>query len=232
MLTAEQSALWGQYLQAEGRAPRDQKLVALGAFLGALATTPDWHPWARDLAMRVVDGGDDFVIRMPLFERAVFPALLAGYRDGLPGCARWLAGLYQHLCQSRACLEQLLPHDWTERGLLRVAVRQNPDDHASRSRLVKCLASRLRYSLHELPAGVLYGMDSATPEECLELVRELDEFWELVVGTNDEEACRELVEQCRLHFPAYRDFLLHWEPYTSYEHYLARKDPGATMGGL
>lgn len=219
--------LWEEYLRVEARGTRGKKLAALGTFLDALAVgSDDWDLWARDLARKVVDEGADPVIRMPLFERAVFPALIAGHRRGLPGCSRWLAGLSQHLYRSRACLEHLSPDEQTEVGLLRAAVGQDPHDDASRGRLIKCLASRLRYSLHELPTGVLYGMDGATPDECLELERELEEFWGLVEGTNDEEACRELVEQCRLHFPAYRAFLLNREAYTSYEDYLTRTGAG------
>ncbi|MBN9520677.1 hypothetical protein J0H58_19525 [bacterium] len=221
------ATLWGSYLQAEARAPRNAKMAALVSFLDALpADTDDWHPWARDLARRVVDEGADFTIRMPLFERAVFPALIAGHRRGLPGCSRWLAGLAQHLYRSGACREQLPPDERTELGLLRAAVRQDPDDHDSRRRLVEHLAGHLRHSLHELPAGVLYGMDGATPEQCVELEQERDEFRALVAGTNHGAVYNELVEQCDLHFPAYRDYLLNRETYTSYEDYLARKEPG------
>jgi hypothetical protein len=225
MLTAGQAPLWADYLRAEGRAPRDQKLAALGTFLDTLTPSTDWHPWARELAERVVDGGEDFVIRMPLFERAVFPSLLTGYRAGLPGCARWLAGLAQELYRSDVCREQLPPDAQTEHGLLRAAVRQDPDDHASRRRLVEHLAGRLRHSLHELPAGVLYGMDGATPEQCRELEQELEEFCALVTGTSGGPDYRELVEQCRLHFPAYREFLLARGEYGSYQEYLDQRSP-------
>jgi hypothetical protein len=227
VLTAAQLALWETSLRAEGRAMRGRKLAALGAFLDALPAGPaDWHSWALALARRVVDGGEDFVIRTPLFERAVFPALLAGRGAGLPGCARWLAGLAQHLYRSPSCRTQLPAGEQTELGLLRAAVRQDENDHVSRRRLVAVLAERLRYSLHELPSGVLYGMDGATPEQCLELEQELDEFVGLVAGTNDAAAYGGLVETCRLHFPAYRDYLLNREAYTSYEDYLTRMGDG------
>jgi hypothetical protein len=224
MLTTEQTALWQQYLQAEGRAPREQKLAALAAFLDALTGSPaaDWHPWARALAERVVDGGEDFVVRMPLFERAVFPALHAG----LPGCARWLTGFAQHLNRSPACRSQLPADQQTELGLLLAAVRADPADHASRRRLIAAHAARLRYSLHELPSGVLYGMDGATPDECLELTRVLDEFYTLVAGTPDGPDYGELIEQCRLHFTAYRAFLLDRGESATYADYLARTGAG------
>jgi hypothetical protein len=224
MLTDELSALWEDYLRAEGRAPRDQKLAALGTFLDALTAPPaDWHPWARAIAERVVDDGDDFVIRMPLFERAVFPALLAGLRAELPGCARWLAGLAQHLHRSPACLEQLPPDQQTELGLLRAAVRTDPTDHLSRRRLTDIIAGRLRYSLHELPSGVLYGRDGATPDECLELEQELEDYCALVTATNDGTNYEELVRDCRYHITSYREFLLSGERGGGYAAYLARR---------
>jgi hypothetical protein len=40
--TAEQSALWEAYLLADGRAPREQKLAALGTFLDTL-TPPEFR---------------------------------------------------------------------------------------------------------------------------------------------------------------------------------------------
>ena len=99
MLTDAQYALWDDFLRVEGRGPRDQKLLALNRFLDSLhgCAESDWHPWALALAKEAVDGRNEMVIRMPLFERAVFPALIAGFRTGSPGCARWLAGLSQQL---------------------------------------------------------------------------------------------------------------------------------------
>lgn len=227
MLTPEQSVRWDEYLRAEARAPRGEKLAALAAFLDALpAGSADWHPWARDLARRVVDEGADLVVRTPLFEGAVFPALLAGLRAGRPGCARWLAGLAPHVARSEACRGRLPPGEQSELGLLRAAVRQDPDDGASRQRLIEIIADRLRYSLHELPVGVLFGTDGATPEECLELERELDEFCELLAGAAGGPDYRELVAACRLHFPAYRDYLFNRAAYRSYEDYLARRPGG------
>src|SRR6476659_3461303 len=173
MLTDDQRKLWEAYEAAESQAPRADKLRALEAFLDALVPSPpaEWFPWARSIAEQVVDHGVNFVIRRPLFERAVFPALLAGYQAGLPGSARWLAGLSQHLLHSPGCRETL-PGGATELGLLWAAVKHDPGDRRSRLRLIEKMADRLRYSIHEVPAGVLYGIDGASPEQCQELEEE------------------------------------------------------------
>jgi len=182
MLTDDQRKLWEVYEAAERRAPRSEKLRALKVFLDSLGTSPptDWFPWARSIAEQVADNGLDFVIRRPLFVRAVFPALLDGYQAHLPGCARWLAGLADHLRHNPQCREQLPPDAATELGLLWAAIRHDPADRRSRLRVIDKVASWLRYSIHEVPSGILYGIDGASPEQCQELEEELEEFCGLV----------------------------------------------------
>jgi hypothetical protein len=228
MLTEDQRNLWVAYEAAESRAPRAEKVRALNAFLDALTMSPptDWFPWARAIAEQVVDGGINMVIRRPLFERAVFPALLDGYQARLPGSARWLAGLSQQLQSSRECCERLHPDDTSELALLLAAIRHDPSDRRSRLRLIQKIADRLRYSLHEIPAGVLFGMDGASPEQCLELEAELEEFCQLTAAEQMEQNYVPLVAACRHHFRAYRDFILHKEKYESYAEYLAQHPEG------
>jgi hypothetical protein len=160
MLTKIQRELWDAYLQLEARALRADKMRGLATFLDSLSGSPEWEwfPWARSIAERVVDKCEAFIIRMPLFERAIFPALLAGYRAGMPGCARWLAGLSDLLHRSTKCQEYLPEAERNDVGLLRAALRQDPTDPWPRQRLLEKLSERLRFSLHELPAGVLYGI--------------------------------------------------------------------------
>ncbi len=222
-------------MRSEGRAPRSEKLAALEAFLGELVTSPeaDWFPWACSIAEAVVDQNNRLVIRMPLFRRAIFPALLAGFRLGAHGCARWLAGLAQLLYRCDECREQLDPMCQTEAGLLRAALRHDPNDQASRRRLISVQADRLRYTLHELPSGVLYGIDGATAQECLELEEELAEFCRHVAEAERQAEFTILIDECRLHFRAYRDYLLRRDEFDSYSGYLAHADAGqrVSQGG-
>jgi hypothetical protein len=187
MLTDDQRKLWEAYEVAEGRAPRVQKLQALNAFLDALVISPpaDWFPWARSIAEQVVDHGLNFVIRRPLFERAVFPALFAGYQARLPGTARWLAGLADHLLRNPRCREQLQPDEATELALLWAAIRHDPADRRSRLRVIDKIAYRLRYSIHEVPSGVLYGIDGPRRNNA----KSLNRSWKGFVGSLSKRAC-------------------------------------------
>jgi len=225
MLTEVQHRLWETYQQAEGRAPRAEKLHALAAFLDSLADSPkgEWFAWAKSLAEQVVDQGAQVAIRRPLFRRAIFPALLAGHCAGLGSCARWLAGLSEHLRGCADCREQLASDEQTEVGLLRAALRHDPADHLSRRRLVEKMATWLRYTLHEIPSGVLYGADAASPEQCRELEQDLDEFCLLLAGEDSAQRYQDLIHDCRLHFREYRNYLLNRQAYNSYRDYLMRR---------
>jgi hypothetical protein len=229
MLSEIQRRLWETYLRTEQRAPRAEKLRALDAFLDSLAISPtgEWFPWARSIAEQVVDQGDKLIIRRPLFERAVFPALISGYHSRLPGCARWLAGLAQNLYRCPGCCEQLQPEAQTELGLLLAAIRHDAADRRAKERLIRVRADRLRYSLHELPAGVLYGIDGATADQCRELEEELEEFCRLLTSEELEQKYADLIDACRFHFRMYRNHLLNRQNCSTYAEFLSSEQAGS-----
>jgi len=220
MLDATAEQMWNSYLAAESRGMRAEKLVALNLFLDELTKSPlqGWSDWACGIAERVVDRGDGFVIRIPLFERAIFPALREGFEKSSPGHARWLAGLLDLVYRSRTCREQLPERG--EFGLLRAALRHDPLDLRSQTRLVQAFADQLRYSLHALPSGVLYGTDGASIEDCKELEKELDEFCQLIEGQENHSDFDELVKVSRFHFRKYREYLETDGQCTSYAQFL------------
>lgn len=74
-------------------------------------------------------------------------------------------------------------------------------------------------AVHELPSGVLWGANSATAEECAEMLDGLEEFAAL---------CRRLslldhsdyVEGCRWHFEHYPHYLGRRRHFANYESYV------------
>ena len=83
------------------------------------------------------------------------------------------------------------------------------------------MRSRFDYALHELPAGVLYGHDGATIEQCDELLVELSDYERLAMEFGAEEEDRELIAQSRFHIPAYRRYLLEGGRDANYETFLS-----------
>lgn len=226
MIPGETMQLWNEYLQAERVRVRQESLVALARFITALLSlSPDlWHPWARELAMRVVDEREEIPVRLPLFRSVIFPALRSGLDKAIPGCARWLAGLAQLLYKSPSCSEQLPEEQRSEYGLLLRAIRDEPGDMPAKKRLLVVIRSLFEYVLHELPNGVLYGQDGATIEQCDELMDELSDYERLAEEVGLEDADRKLIAEARFHIPAYQNYLSQREHYRSYEQYLSARE--------
>jgi len=154
--------LWDAYLAAEKNRIRAVTMPALDQFIEAALKheCPVWHTWARNLAQQVADRQIDIPIRFPLFQRILLPALTHGIIHKRQGCARWLAHFNQQLYHSD-CAE-LPAHLHSKKGLLREALCIDPEDGPARTSLVEELADYFEYTLHELPAGVLYGANSAS----------------------------------------------------------------------
>ena len=227
MLTLAAQKLWEAYLAAEDDRIREVTMPALDRFIEAvLAHDPAvWHAWGRDLAIGVSDGQLDVPVRFPLFRRVVLPALAEGVVRGIAHCARALASFESLLANTP---EVPLPEPLQSAvELLREALARDPADRLARERLVERWQGYLEYTLHELPAGVLYGRDGATIQECGELLELLGEFRTHVAILEQEERVADLVAECDQHFRAYRDYLQDVPRVDSYERFLeAQRSPG------
>ncbi|MFI7247071.1 hypothetical protein [Micromonospora chalcea] len=64
----------------------------------------------------------------------------------------------------------------------------------------------LEHAVHELPAGVLWGADGATPAQCAEMLDGLDEFARTCarLGLDDHTG---FIEDCRWHLDHYPHYL-------------------------
>src|SRR5258708_26299112 len=98
-------SLWNLYVAAEMVRIRDESLRALDTFIQRLLQIDERerHSWARTFALKLESETAQVPLRMPLFSRIIFPALLAGIHAQEPDSARCLAGFSQLLYQSREC---------------------------------------------------------------------------------------------------------------------------------
>lgn len=227
MLTSGQRALWEAYLAAERRGSRAEKLAALEQFVAELRNSPrkQWAAWAQSLVARIVDGGEEIPVRLPLFEHVLFPALMEGRRCGEADCTRWLSHFHSLLLHRPDCLAQLPEDERSPAGMLRAVLRQDPSNRRARESLIQHIADRFNYALHEVPTGVLYGTDGATEAECGLLLEELREFDRLVAEEGAEPTYGPLARRCRLHFSAYGEYLRSRDRYRDYDAYLEGRHP-------
>jgi hypothetical protein len=199
--------LWKRYRELENRGDRAAVLDALSAFVTGVENAPASVRgfWTDECLRASSDPNSGFRIRAPLFQRVLFPELRARYVAGDAPAARALAQLSQELFRYREGWEAL---GWPgEVDLWKEAYRRDPTSGDARAKLVAATASFIRYTLHELPAGVLYGSDGATLEQCNDLVAELAFFRELLTSP-ETERFRELVDLASFHYRTYRKYLL------------------------
>lgn len=225
MLPAHLRVLWTEYLTTEQVRIRQQSMEALACFTTALQQLPSevWHPWAVDLIRRLEDCEEDIPVRMPLFQIVLFPVLRDGIKTSTPNCARQLAKFSQLLYKSPTCSEQLPENLRTEYGLILEATRIDPADHRAQRHLLELMRSHFDYALHELPCGVLYGMNCADSDQCAELLKELDDYEKLANQLGPLEIDVDLIAEARFHIPNYQQYLSNPGNCNSYEQYLAQQ---------
>ncbi len=80
------------------------------------------------------------------------------------------------------------------------------------------LTNFLSYTIHEIPHGVLYGINGANETECDELIELLSEY-KKVCGKLSLER-NDLIEECEFHFQNYKIYLQKTSKYSSYEDFL------------
>jgi hypothetical protein len=80
------------------------------------------------------------------------------------------------------------------------------------------LLNALRYAVHELPAGVLYGADAANAKQCIELMGDLNEFERLCAQLSRDHGV--FCDGCRWHFEHYPHYLGRRRHFNSYEEYI------------
>jgi hypothetical protein len=152
-----------------GAANHIQRFVASFEAVDDKIAWVKWYLENEDLGHR---------IRHEIYEHLVFPVLLEGYRQSDPWSLRWLVRTAQNLYRA--------DHLWTqvgrktEQGLLAQLHTQCPSDDEVRQALLQSHLRDFQYMVHEWPAGILYGHDGASAEECqlilsdLRLARQLD----------------------------------------------------------
>ena len=209
---------WDAHLDAERRGLRASALSILKELIELLNTAEPIirREWVLQLVAKVVEDESGIKIRFPLFNQIILPELVAEVLAGRQECARWLAHFDGHFRGSMSQMGSLPESMQSKVGLLLEALRVDPQDQGARRVLVEERSRYLEYTLHELPAGVLYGHDGATISQCVELAGLLEDFRNEVELLGESSIHKKLVESCAFHFNKYRQYLEAKRPGHSY----------------
>ncbi|MBP6529304.1 MAG: hypothetical protein KA260_04235 [Burkholderiales bacterium] len=156
--------LFDLYEAARSRGDNRLSTKALKEFIDSFCSNEEREDWTRwYLTNRSVSQR----MRHEIFEGVVFPVLLTGYKLGDPWCIGWLEACMQNLYSAK--------HLWAQIGyksaleLAEELVAASPCDADAKQRVLSHLIAWFHHCEHEWPAGILYGMNGATPEQCKEI---------------------------------------------------------------
>lgn len=187
------------------------------------AVTSYAHQQRNALADELTDLGVELgtrVVPHPLFCALVAPRVVEEFSTGSGRGRVWAAtwrGRIAHTRDTQA-LAQALPGNALED--LWAAANMDPPPPAAVSRLNENLAEWFSYTLHELPAGVLYGANGATLEEISELLAWLEK-WKTILSRCGDHRHGPLVAKCERYFSLYRQYLLDRAGHRSFADFLA-----------
>lgn len=162
------SALYEGYLAllAEGR--RKDAGLMLDAFLRSFNTSKEREQWADTFLKTHTYGAR---VRHEVYADLIFPVLLAGSKRNDAWSLYWLAGTSQNLYTAHGLHEQInFKH---EISLLKDAYAIDCKSSEVCKALLKSLLDYFDYASHEWPAGILWGSDGATLDQCNEIMSEV-----------------------------------------------------------
>ena len=105
-------------------------------------------------------------------------------------------------------------------NLINKLLEKKPDYLPAIKQKYTFLSNYIDFSIHEMPWGILFDKPSSEKDAKTEALADLDDFLELSkkLGKDNEE----YIENCRIYYNAWFDFLDNKDKYKSYEEYLEK----------
>ncbi len=155
-------------------------------------------------------------IRMPLFAQVIYPVL---QREIKSGNLQAVSVLLQYtVCLYNYNRMHHLQDGYSEGALIKRYLQRDPENHDILLRKEAFLAKMVHYALHELPQGVLYGINGATAEQCGELLNLLEDYTRTCQTLQLDRSAT--IRYAAMHFQGYQDYLLHRQLYKNYLDYI------------
>ena len=167
--------LYEEFLALKERGDRKGAATSVRRFCDSFESWSEKESWTRAF---LESGEYGHRIRHEVYVEVVLPVLLEGYRRREHWSTYWLARTCQSLYQAKKVHAELgYP---SALSLLHECYEIDPEHPPTRDALLASQIDWLEHCIHEWPAGVLYGADGASRQECgeileaVELARRLD----------------------------------------------------------
>ena len=107
-------------------------------------------------------------------------------------------------------------------NLINKLLEKEPDYLPAIKQKYTILSNYIDFSIHEMPWGLLFDKASSETEAKTEALADLDDFLELSKKLGKDN--KEYIEECRIYYNAWFDFLDNKDKYKSYEEYLEKNN--------
>ncbi|HEX8699901.1 MAG TPA: hypothetical protein VF815_13745 [Myxococcaceae bacterium] len=232
MMEPEDQQRWERMLALEARGQRREALDVAEALAASLSRYPaEWRDrWVAWVCEEAIDRNPVPPevgipqLRYPLLRDLVFPVLKQRYASRDATAARWFAWLMRRYSNAVRLWQQLPEEAQSSFAMLRKADEWSPGDMRVMVPLAEHLVDWFHHAMHELPMGVLYGMNGASTAQCAEMLEELEYLEGLVRRLGREERYARVLEYWKRQVRCYGAYLSQSE-ITPYEAYLDRYFP-------
>ena len=190
---------------------RANKIKAMQALLTAFEAE-------KQLSLSEINGLVQAVnVRQPVFEKLIYPVLEEGVEVGNIEAIKTMISLMQHvyIYQSRR-------KEWKydAADLISAGLHINPTDGELLNWKYDAAVRYLRYTIHEIPAGVLWDANSANESQCQELLDYTSEVEQLSRSLSKDDV--DLIADCRYYYRSYGAYLAARGSYHNFAAYLAQ----------
>ena len=107
-------------------------------------------------------------------------------------------------------------------NLINKLLEKEPDYLPAIKQKYAILSNYIDFSIHEMPWGLLLNKPSSEKDAKAEALADLDDFLELSKKLGKDN--KEYIEECRIYYNAWFDFLDNKDKYKSYEEYLEKNN--------
>ena len=211
----EDQTRWAQWLDLEAQGRKREALSLAEELAAALARAPEdsQDRWVQSVCEDVIDRHPvppDVGIpqlRHPFLRDVIVPSLLRRFARQDATAARWLAWLMQRYTSATRLWEGLPPETRSHVAMLCLADTWAPGDIRVMEPLAELLSARFHHAMHELPVGILYGIDGADTAGCGAMLDELDHLERLWIRLGPTPLHQSRVAYWRRLITCYADYL-------------------------
>ena len=107
-------------------------------------------------------------------------------------------------------------------NLINKLLEKEPDYLPAIKQKYTILSNYIDFSIHEMPWGILLDKPSSEKDTKIKALADLDDFLELSKKLGKDN--KEYIEECRIYYNAWFDFLDNKDKYKSYEEYLEKNN--------